>query len=143
MHFNRRLLSFNVDSPSEEKCFTRFIKLVLTFSFIGWFWSLSLKNKNFLQGILKVCGKSAGVIMNALHETYKVWTLKKSQWILADPSQPLFNKFMLLPSRCRYILPKCRTNRHIGLYFCKSWCIADTDLSSGCREHKLVNQTQW
>ena len=61
--------------------------------------------------IVKACGKIAGMNLNDLNDLYKVRTLKKARSILADPSHPLFNDFVLLPSGCRYSLPKCRTNR--------------------------------
>lgn len=88
-----------------------FIESILTFSFICWYGSLSLRNKNRLQGIVRVCSKIAGISLNDLTALYQLRTLSKVRSILGDQSHPLAGEFLLLPSGRRYILPKCRTNR--------------------------------
>lgn len=111
MHFYRKLRSFNVDTTFMRMFYSCFIESVLTFSFICWHGSLSVKQKNRLQGIVKVCSKIAGTSLNDLHDLYKVRSLKKARSIVADPSHPLWCDFMLLPSGRRYKLPLCNTNR--------------------------------
>lgn len=111
MHFLRKLRSFNVDTVFMEMFYSCFIESVLTFSFICWHGSLSIKQKNRMQGIVKVCSKIVGTLLNDLYDLYKVRSLKKARAILADHSHPLWDEFMLLPSGRRYSLPRCRTNR--------------------------------
>ncbi|XDV19566.1 hypothetical protein PO909_025015 [Leuciscus waleckii] len=111
MHFLRKLCSFNVDTVFMEMFYSCFIESVLTFSFICWYGSLSIKQKNRMQGIVKVSSKIVGTPLNDLHDLYKVRSLKKARAILADHSHPLWDKFMLLSSGRRYSLSRCRTNR--------------------------------
>lgn len=111
MYFYRKLRSFNVDPTFMRMFYSCFIESVLTFSFIVWFGSLTLKNRNRLVGIVKMCSKIAGINLMDLSQLYKGRATKKAQSILADPSHPLFSEFRLLPSGRRYILPRCRTNR--------------------------------
>ncbi len=44
-----------------------FIESVLTFSFVCWYGSLTLKNKNRLQSVVKVCCKIAHNTLNDLY----------------------------------------------------------------------------
>ncbi len=76
-----------------------------------WYGSLNVKNRNRLQGIVKVCGKIVGTTFNDLNDLYKARTLKKAELIMNDPSHPLQNVFKLLQSTRRYYLPLCRTNK--------------------------------
>ncbi|KAI5086077.1 gastrula zinc finger protein XlCGF28.1-like, partial [Silurus meridionalis] len=73
----------------------------ITFTFVCWYGSLNLKNKNRLQGIVKVCGKIVGTNLMDLNSVYKARTLRKAELILRDSSHPLQNLFMLLPSSRR------------------------------------------
>ncbi|KAG5278269.1 hypothetical protein AALO_G00097090, partial [Alosa alosa] len=66
-----------------------FIESVLTFCFICWFGSLSIKNKNRLQSIVRKCSKIAGINFPTLSHTYSNRGAKKAQSIAADPSHPL------------------------------------------------------
>ncbi len=111
MYFHRKLQGFNVASTFMKMFYSCFIESVLTFSFICWYGLLSLKNKNRLQGIVRVCSKIAGINLNDLTDVYKLRTLSKARSVLTDQSHPLVDEFVLLPSRRRYILPRCRTNR--------------------------------
>lgn len=43
--------------------YPRFIESVFTFLFVCWFGFLSLKNKNRLFNLVKVCGEVAGVTL--------------------------------------------------------------------------------
>ncbi|KAK0137857.1 hypothetical protein N1851_025939 [Merluccius polli] len=83
-----------------------FIESVLTFSFICWFGSLTLKNRNQLGHIVKVCSKIAGLNLDELFLLFKSRPTKKAQ-----STHPLFAEYKLLPSARRYALPRCRTNR--------------------------------
>ena len=112
MYFYRKLRNFNVDRTFMKMFYSCFIESVLTFSFVSWYGSITLKNKNRLQHIVKVCSKIAHTTLNELHSLYKIRALKKARSILANPSHPLITEFELLPSGRRFSLPKCKTNRH-------------------------------
>ena len=60
MYFYQKLRSFNVDTTFMRMFYSFFIESVLTFTFICWFGSLTLKNRYRLEGIVKVCSKIAG-----------------------------------------------------------------------------------
>jgi len=68
-------------------------------------------SKNKLQRIVKVCSKISGTTLKDVSDVHKVRTLRKAQSILDDPSHPLVNEFMLLPSGRRYKMPRCGTNK--------------------------------
>ncbi|KAI5086940.1 gastrula zinc finger protein XlCGF28.1-like, partial [Silurus meridionalis] len=111
MYFLRKLYGFNVDSTFMKMFYSCFIESVITFTFVCWYGSLNLKNRNRLQGIVKVCGKIVCTNLLDLNSVYKARTLRKAGLILRDSSHPLQTLFMLLPSSRRYLLPLCRTNR--------------------------------
>ena len=111
MYFYRKLSSFKVDNTFMRMFYSCFIESVLTFAFITWYGMLTLKNRNRLQGITKVCSRIAGTTLNDLTMLYQRQTLKKAQSVLDDQSHPLHAEFRLLPSGRRYCVPKCRTNR--------------------------------
>lgn len=73
-----------------------FVIINNTFSLVCWYGSIHLKNRNRLQGIVKVCSKVTGITLNNLSDLYKVRTLKKKACsILVDPSHPLSKDFCL------------------------------------------------
>lgn len=63
--FFRKLCSFNVNTTFITMFYSHFVESVLIFSFIAWFL-VSGKQKNSLQGIVKVCCKIAGSNMSVL-----------------------------------------------------------------------------
>lgn len=55
MYFLWKLCGFNVDSTFMNMFYSCFIESVITFSFVCLYGSLNLKNRNRLQGTVKVC----------------------------------------------------------------------------------------
>ena len=111
MYFLRKLRNINMDSKFMEMFYSCFIESVLTFAFICWFGSINLKNRNRLQGIVRVCSKIVGAPLKDISLLYKTRALNKARLVLTDPSHPLAPEFKLLPSRRRFHVPRCRTNR--------------------------------
>ena len=111
MYFYRKLRNFYVDNTFMQMFYSCFIESVLTFTFICWYGSISIKNKNRLQGLTNICSKIAGLSLHHVNELYNIRTLKKVCAVLGDQSHPLFKEFTLLPSGRRYVVPRCRTNR--------------------------------
>lgn len=111
LYFLRKLGGFNVDNSFMKMFYSCFIESVITFSFVCWYGSLNLKNRNRLRGIVKVCGKIVGASLNDLNNVYITRTLRKAELITMDLSHPLQKAFKLLPSSRRYYVPLCRTNR--------------------------------
>ena len=111
MYFLRKLRNFNLDTVFMKMFYSCFIESILTFSFICWYGSLLEKQKNRLTAVVKVCRKIAGTALNDLSEVYKVRCVKKAKAIIADPSHPLCQEFLMLNSGRRYNVPRCKTNR--------------------------------
>ena len=90
------------------KCF---IESVLTFSFICWYGSLSVKIKNVLDKVVNVFSKIIGVKQKSRNALYERRAIRKAQALTADKSHGLSKYFELLPSGRRYRTPSCRTLR--------------------------------
>ncbi len=97
MFYLRKVCSFYVDSTFMKMFYSCCIESVISFSFVCWYVSLNVNNRNRLQGIVKVCGKIVGTTLNYLNDLYKVRILKKAELIMNDPSHPLQNVFRLRP----------------------------------------------
>lgn len=70
---------------------------------------LSLKNKNRIRGVVKVCTKITATALKDTSGSYKVRVLATAHKILA--THRCFGEFPLLPSSQRHTLPRCKTNR--------------------------------
>ncbi len=97
MFYLRKLCSFYMDSTFMKMFYSCCTESVISFSFVCWYGSLNVNNRNRLQGIVKVCGKIVGTTLNYLNDLYKVRILKKAELIMNDPSHPLQNVFRLCP----------------------------------------------
>ena len=71
MYFLRKRRNINIDSKFMEMFYSCFIESVLTFAFICWFGSINLKNRNRLQGIVRVCSKIIGTPLTDITVLYK------------------------------------------------------------------------
>lgn len=75
---------------SSGKIYNFVFKQVLTFPIGCWYSSISLKNTNRLQAVIKVCSKVAGTALTDLANLYKGRILKKAISVLVDPNHSLF-----------------------------------------------------
>ncbi len=75
MFYLQKLCSFKVDSTFMKMFYSCCIESVITFSFVCWYGSLNVKNRNRLQGIVKVCGKIVGTTLNDFNDLNKARTL--------------------------------------------------------------------
>lgn len=78
------------------------IEFVLTFLSVA---SLSLKQKNCLQVIIKFCSKIAGRPLAVLQELQNIRSQSKAQAMLIYQIQSLWSYFNMLLSRHRHLLP--------------------------------------
>ncbi len=76
-HFYWKLCAFNVDNTFMRMFDLCFIELILAFSFICWFGSVSLKLRGNLQSAVKVCSKTTGVTLNDMNTLYQSRVLNK------------------------------------------------------------------
>ena len=89
-----------------------FIESLLTYSFVCWYNGLSVKDKNSLNGIVKVCSKIIGVRQRDLGSLWEKQVAQKARRIIAQPGHVLANAFSLMPSGQRYVAPPRKTNRY-------------------------------
>ena len=89
--------SFDVDKCVMKIFYSCSIESVLTFSFICWFGSLSLKNKKSLDCIVRRCSEVAGIQLDELSLPYRTRVTRKAQAVLTNHTHPLSAKFKLLP----------------------------------------------
>ncbi len=71
MYVLRKFNSFCVQKNILRTFYTTFIESILSCSFLCWYSSLSLRNKNRLQTLVRTCSKMIGVPLRSLAEFYK------------------------------------------------------------------------
>ena len=93
----QKLKNLNVNSSVQQMFNHAFSESVLT-SFLCWFGSLSVKNKNMLARVVNVCSKIVSVRQESLNELYKRRAVQKGKKIAFDSAHVLARHFELLPS---------------------------------------------
>ena len=111
LHLLRKLRSFNVDSNILKLFYSSFIESVLTFSFICWFFNLTLKQKNSLRKIVNLSSKIICEDVRSLSAFCNQQVLHKAKCILKDPDHVLYEEFESLPHERRFRSQVCKTNR--------------------------------
>jgi hypothetical protein len=80
------------------------------FDCVNLYWplyaGLSVKNRNVLERVVKVCGKIVGERQKSLTELYESRVVRKATSILSDETHVLAKHFELLPSGRRFRVPK-------------------------------------
>lgn len=108
----RKLNSFNVQRVVLKSFYNSFVESILSFSFICWFSSLSIKNKNRLQGVVSTCSKIMGVPLRSLTSYYEQQVMRMAHKILRDSTHPLHLDFEWMPLGRRLRAIKCSTNHY-------------------------------
>ena len=96
-----------------SRFYQSFIESLLSFSFICWFNSLSVHDKNSLSSIVNLCSKIIGEKQRDLASFCDQQTIRKAASILNISDHVLISEFVLLQSGKRYAMPVCKTNRHL------------------------------
>lgn len=109
---NRGFIYFNVSKNIQCLFYKSFIESLLTFSFICWFNALSVRDKNCLNGIVKVCSKIIGVKQEHLSSLWNKRVVKKAKGMIAQHDHILSTEFSLMPSGRRFKAPSRRTNHY-------------------------------
>ncbi len=108
----RKPSRFHIDKTMTILFYRAFIESVMSFSLVSWFGSLSLKNKNSLNQIVKWASKIIGESQPSLAGLYSNQLQRKASTISRDCSHPLHAEFQLLRSGSRFVAPRCRTRRY-------------------------------
>ena len=104
----QKLRSLGVNGKVLQNFYHCFIESVLTFGIVCWYGSLSVKCKNVLNKVVKVCGKVVGKGQTSMSELYECRMVKKAGKIASDSSHVLSQHYELLPSGRRYRTFKCK-----------------------------------
>ena len=116
IHLLRKINSFGVSRPILCTVYLSYIESLLTFSFICWFGGLSLKDKNSLNSVVRVCSKIIGVKQTELNCLWERRVAQKARSIMAQQHHVLAGEFRLLPSGRRYREPTRRTKRYASSF---------------------------
>lgn len=116
IHLMRKLNSFNVSQRILCNFYYSFIESLLTFSFVCWFYGLSVRDKNSLSSIVKICSKIIGVQLTDLSSLWKKRVLQKARQVMSHPDHVLSQEFCLMPSGRRYLSPPRKTNRYANSF---------------------------
>ena len=103
LYFLRKPNSFNVNK--------KLMSLTESLSFIDWFRSICVRDKNQMDHIVKVAGKLIGTPQTSLTAIFEKQVLSKARSILDCASHPLHCNFETLPSGRRFRLPFYKCNR--------------------------------
>ena len=96
------------------------VESILTFSFVCWYGSLSVKSKNVLERVVNVCGKIVGVKQESLSVLNERRVYKKGRKIASDNSHALARHYEILPSGKRFRTLKLKTARAQNTFIPKS-----------------------
>ncbi len=89
----RKLSRFHIDKTMMILFYRAFIESVMSFSLVSWFGSLSLKNKNSLNQIVKWASKIIGESQPSLAGLYSNQLQRKASTISRDCSHLGLNNF--------------------------------------------------
>ena len=86
-----------------------FIECLLTVSVICWINSLSVKDRNSLDNIVKICSKITGVQLKSTTSLWNKRAVQKAKCIITHPNHVLSEDFTLMPSGRRYYSIRTRS----------------------------------
>ena len=111
MHLMYQLRAYMVSSKILEKCYRAYVESVLTFSFVCWFGSVTVKDRNRLNGVVNECSNIVGSRQISLADLYSSRVKSRALKIKSDPSHVLADCYEILPSGRRLRATECRTTR--------------------------------
>ena len=108
----QKLRSIGVNGNILGNFYRCFIQSVLIFGFLCWYAGLSVKNKNVLERIVKVCGKIVGERQMSLKDVFECHAVRKAREIEKDVEHVLSKYYELLPSGRRLRTLRFRKNKN-------------------------------
>ncbi len=106
----RRISRFGVSQNILEIAYKSLVESVLTYNLTSWYGHLNCKQKNSLARVTNIASKIIGRPQSKLGEVYTSRCVGKAERILIDPTHPLCDQFVLLPSGRRFLMPRAKTN---------------------------------
>jgi hypothetical protein len=116
----QKLRKLNINPSFLQTFYRSFIESVITFGFVCWYGSLSVKNKNVLVRMVNVCSKVIGSQQASAESLYEQRVVRKGRRIASDRSHVLAHLYELLPSGRRHRTHKARTLRLQNSFIPKS-----------------------
>lgn len=86
------------------------VESILQFNIAAWYGNLNVKQKNKLSSIVKIAGKVVGKPQLQFGELINGAVVRKVRQLSGDTSHPLHSQFELLPSGCRFRVPRASRN---------------------------------
>jgi hypothetical protein len=111
LHCLRKLFFFQVDKTIMTLFYRAFIESIVSFSLVSWFGSLSIKNRNSLNQVVKWSSKLVGESQPNPASLYTRQVQRITESILNHRLHPLHKEFQLLPSGKRFLVPRFKTKR--------------------------------
>ncbi len=94
----QRISRFGVSQNILEIAYKSLVESVLTYNLTSWYGHLNCKQKNSLARVTNIASKIIGRPQSKLGEVYTSRCVGKAERILKDPTHPLCDQFVLLPS---------------------------------------------
>ncbi len=106
----QRISRFRVSQNILEIAYKSLVESVLTYNSTSWYGHLNCKQKNCLARVTNIASKIIGRPQSKLGEVYTSRCVGKAERILKDPTHPLCDQFVLLPSGRLFLMPRAKTN---------------------------------
>ena len=111
LHLLRKLRWFGVSNKNLKLFYSCFIESLLTFSFVAWYGSLSIRLACRLSKLVHISEKIVGYKLRSLDTIYKERVLFRARKIKEDETHVLAALFKELPSGRRLKASAVRTDR--------------------------------
>ena len=117
LYFLRQLKKFGLNKDILVQFYRAIIESVLTFSICVWYGSITQRQKDRLERVVRAASRIVGCDLPSLAELYAKRTLSRACKIVANVSHPAHGLFQLLPSGVRFRSIRSRTSRLKNSFF--------------------------
>ena len=105
LYLLRKLKSFDVSKKILLLIYKSLIESILSFNVVTWHNYLNLRQKNKINGIIKMCSRIVGENGSSISQLYNVSLKRKARQCTSDEKHPLYKMFERMPSGRRYRTP--------------------------------------
>ena len=110
LYLLRKLKSFDVSKKILLLIYKSLIESILSFNVVTWHNYLNLRQKNKINGIIKMCSRIVGENGSSISQLYNVSLKRKARQCTSDEKHPLYKMFERMPSGRRYRTPLAKKN---------------------------------
>ena len=105
LYLLRKLKSFDVSKKILLLIYKSLIESILSFNVVTWHNYLNLRQKNKINGIIKMCSRIVGENGSSISQLYNISLKRKARQCTSDEKHPLYKMFERMPSGRRYRTP--------------------------------------